>query len=282
MLHLIMQWPSFDMKSAILPQILKLEDSFREYEKIASTLAEEIRFAVLMKCLGGQLKTYLQVSLRDSTTYDELREAAIRYDQSTIRWTNAMALGSAVASPADTAIPMDVDRIEKGGKGKKGKSKSAGKGKDKNKGKQKSKQGDKGYHSGKGYGNQQQTSWSSKGSSWQNSSWYNSSDGFGKGGKSQKGNKGKDSGKSKDVTCHKCGGQGHNARDCRVRAVGQSDNGANTTDGKADNTGKGNSSGSAQVNRVSFAPNVSAATVYREFNFDISGSDNFSDFPVFM
>ena len=32
--------------------------------------------------------------------------------------TNAMALGSAVASPADTAIPMDVDRIEKGGKGK--------------------------------------------------------------------------------------------------------------------------------------------------------------------
>ena len=98
--------------------ILKLEDSFREYEKIASTLAEEIRFAVLMKCLGGQLKTYLQVSLRDSTTYDELREAAIRYDQSTIRWTNAMALGSAVASPADTAIPMDVDRIEKGGKGK--------------------------------------------------------------------------------------------------------------------------------------------------------------------
>ena len=274
-----MQWPSFDMKSAILPQILKLEDSFREYEKIASTLAEEIRFAVLMKCLGGQLKTYLQVSLQDSTTYDELREAAIRYDQSTIRWTNAMALGSAVASPADTAIPMDVDRIEKGGKGKKGKSKSAGK--DKNKGKQKSKQGDKGYHSGKGYGNQQQTSWSSKGSSWQNSSWHNNSDGFGKGGKSQKGNKGKDSGKSKDVTCHKCGGQGHYARDCRVRAVGQSDNGANATDGKADNTGKGNSTGSAQVNRVSFAPDVSAATVYREFNFDISGSDNFRDFSSF-
>ena len=28
-------------------------------------------------------------------------------------------------------------------------------------------------------------------------------------------------------------------------------------------------------NRVSFAPDVSAATVYREFNFDISGSDQF-------
>ena len=36
LLHVIMQWPSFDMKSALLPQVLKLEDSFREYEKIAS------------------------------------------------------------------------------------------------------------------------------------------------------------------------------------------------------------------------------------------------------
>ena len=30
---------------------------------------------------------------------------------------------------------------------------------------------------------------------------------------------------------------------------------------------------------MSFAPDVSAATVYREFNFEISGSDNFRDFP---
>ena len=119
LLHLIMQWPNFDMRSAILPQILKLEDSFREYEKIAKTLAEEIRFAVLLKRLGGQLKTYLQLTLKETTTYEELREAALRYDQSTIKWTQAMSLGSAVTSN-DTATPMDVDRVEKG-KGKKGK-----------------------------------------------------------------------------------------------------------------------------------------------------------------
>ena len=74
LLHLIMQWPNFDMRAALLPQILKLEDSFREYEKIASPLADELRFAVLTKCLSGQLKTYLQVTLKDSTTYEELRE----------------------------------------------------------------------------------------------------------------------------------------------------------------------------------------------------------------
>ena len=160
LLHVIMQWPSFDIKSALLPQVLKLEDSFREYEKIASPLPEEIRFAVLMKVLGGQLKTYLQVTLKDGTSYEDLRESALRYDQSTIRWTQSMGLVSSVGISGDTAVPMDVDRVEKE-KGKKGKSKGGPKGKDKGKGDQKGKaSGKKGADSGKGYGNQQ--SWGSR------------------------------------------------------------------------------------------------------------------------
>ena len=98
LLQLIMQWPNFDMRAALLPQILKLEDSFREYEKIASPLADELHFAVLMKCLSGQLKTYLQVTLKDSTTYEELRESALRFDTSTIRWTQSMSLGAPVSA----------------------------------------------------------------------------------------------------------------------------------------------------------------------------------------
>ena len=73
-----------------------------------------------MKVLGGQLKTYLQVTLKDCTSYEDLRESVLRYDQSTIRWTQSMALGSSIS--CDTAIPMEVDRVEKG-KGKKGKQK---------------------------------------------------------------------------------------------------------------------------------------------------------------
>ena len=277
LLHLIMQWPSFDMRSAILPQILKLEDSFKEYEKIATALSEELKFAVLLKRLSGQLKTYLQVSMRENMTYEELREATLRYDQCTIKWSQSMALGSSVSASNDTSGPMDVDRVEKG-KGKKGKSKSSGKGKDKGKGKQKSKSNEKGFHSGKGYGNQQQqSSWNSKGNSWQNSSW-NSGDNSGKGGKSQKGGKSKDSGKGKDVTCHRCGGHGHFARDCRVRLVGQSDNGA---DGKADGNAK-TSANNAQVNRVSFAPEVSSSSTYRQLDFDISGMSDLQSFLVFM
>ena len=284
LLHLIMQWPSFDMKSAILPQILKLEDSFREYEKIASTLSEELKFAVLLKCLSGQLKTYLQVSMRENMTYEELREATLRYDQCTIKWSQSMALGSSVSASNDTSGPMDVDRIEKG-KGKKGKSKSNGKGKDKGKGKQKSKSNEKGFHSGKGYGNQQQqSSWNSKGNPWQNSSWNSGGDNSGKGGKSQKGGKSKDSGKGKDVTCHRCGGHGHFARDCRVRvvgqSVGQSDNGATSTDGKSDGNAK-TSANNAQVNRVSFAPEVSSSSTYRQLDFDISGMSDLQSFSGF-
>ena len=248
LLHLIMQWPSFDMKSALLPQVLKLEDSFREYEKIStSPLPEEIRFAVLMKVLGGQLKTYLQVTLKDGTSYEDLREAALRYDQSTIRWTQSMALGSAVAG--DTAIPMEVDRVEKG-KGKKGKQKGSPKGKDKGsgKGEQKGKaSGKKGTSSGKGYGNQQP--WGSKQTSWQSSSWNAAGDHSAKGGKSGKGGKSKDGGKGKDGTCHKCGNYGHFARDCRVRSVGQEE----PTNGPAgDKGGTNGSAGTGAVNRVSF------------------------------
>ena len=277
LLHLIMQWPSFDMKSAILPQILKLEDSFKEYEKIATALSEELKFAVLLKCLSGQLKTYLQVSMRENMTYEELREATLRYDQCTIKWSQSMALGSSVSASNDTSGPMDVDRVEKG-KGKKGKSKSGGKGKDKGKGKQKSKSNEKGFHSGKGYGNQQQqSSWNSKGNSWQNSSWNSGGDNSGKGGKSQKGGKSKDSGKGKDVTCHRCGGHGHFARDCRVRMVGQSDNGATSTDGKSDGHAK-TGANNAQVNRVSFAPEVST---YRQLDFDISGMSDLQSFSGF-
>ena len=274
LLHLIMQWPSFDMKSALLPQVLKLEDSFREYEKIStSPLPEEIRFAVLMKVLGGQLKTYLQVTLKDGTSYEDLRESALRYDQSTIRWTQSMALGSAVAG--DTAIPMEVDRVEKG-KGKKGKQKGSPKGKDKGsgKGEQKGKaSGKKGTSSGKGYGNQQ--SWGSKQTSWQSSSWNAAGDHSAKGGKSGKGGKSKDGGKGKDGTCHKCGNYGHFARDCRVRSVGQEE----PTNGPAgDKGGTNGSAGTGAVNRVSFFP--SETSTPRQLDFDISQIHSLTSFST--
>jgi len=184
-----------------------------------------------------------------------------------------MALGSSVGISGDTAIPMDVDRVEKG-KGKKGKGKSSSKGKDKGKGDQKGKaSGKKGADNGKGYGNQQ--SWGSRQTSWQSSSWSAVDNNNGKSGKSGKGRKSKDGSKGKDFTCHKCGKYGHFARDCRVRAVGQDDN-ATAQTGEKTNSGSNTTNGT--VNRVSFAP--SSSSTYRQLDFDLTGMDRFHDFST--
>lgn len=56
LLNAIMAWPAFSMKQPLLSQILRLEQAFREYERIATALTEEIRFAVLLRCVGGLLE----------------------------------------------------------------------------------------------------------------------------------------------------------------------------------------------------------------------------------
>ena len=92
--------------------------------------------------------------MKDLTSYEDLGEAVLRFDQCTIRWTQSMSVGASVSN-SDGAVPMEVDRVEKGKSGgKKGKSKDGGKGKDKGKGKYKGKTlSEKGNQTGTGYGN---------------------------------------------------------------------------------------------------------------------------------
>ena len=203
LLHLLMKWPEFDMKVAMLPQILKLEDSFREYERIGGALSGELKFAVLMKCIGGQLKTYLNMTIQDTTTYENLRESILQYDQATIKWSNTMSLGTTLQN--DLPTPMEVDRIKGKGKDVKGKGKGKGfKGFDKgSKGKGKS---------DKGYGKGQKGSWNqSKGQSWN----QNQNNGGDKGGKAS--SKGKGNGGKSNKECWKCGRfcQGVQSQICR-------------------------------------------------------------------
>ena len=210
LLHLLMRWPEFDMKVAMLPQILKLEDSFREYERIGGLLSGELKFAVLMKSIGGQLKTYLNMTIQDSTTYENLRGSILQYDQATIKRSSTMALGTSMQS-SDEPTPMEVDRIWKGkGKGKdKGKN-DKGKGKGW-KGKGKNEKGGKNH---KGFWNNNNGGWNQgERQSWNqnnNQGQFSNSDRSGKAvskGKSK-------SGKNPDGCweCGKCQGWPHGQR----------------------------------------------------------------------
>ena len=59
LLTMLLEWSPFDMrKGGLLNQLLKLEEGFTEYERTGSKLEDNIKFAILMKCVSGQLKTW--------------------------------------------------------------------------------------------------------------------------------------------------------------------------------------------------------------------------------
>ena len=270
LLHLLMKRPEFDMKVAMLPQILKLEDSFREYERIGGALSGELKFAILMKCIGGQLKTYLNMTVQDTTTYENLRESILQYDQATIKWSNTMSLGTTLQN--DFPTPMEVDRIKGKGKDVKGKGKGKGfKGFDKgSKGKGKS---------DKGYGKGQKGSWNqSKGQSWN----QNQSNGGDKGGKAS--SKGKGNGGKSNKECWKCGRPGHFAKECRVRFVEEHEHDDNTCDhgnSQQQTSAPSQASNASNVHRISVF-DASSSSQSPQLFFDIAGVADFSDLHVKM
>ena len=91
---MILEWKPFDMKKGgILGQLLWVEGAFLEYEKAGAKLEDTIKFAFLMKCVSGELQTWLQLNVAESQDYGQLREVVIQYDTATWRWSSAMMLG---------------------------------------------------------------------------------------------------------------------------------------------------------------------------------------------
>ena len=181
----MMAWGAFDMRQALLPQILKLEDAFNELARVSDPSTDALKLAVLTRSLSGQLKTYVNVHLDEGADYETLRDAVLRFDRSNTKWTSAAIFGN---DPKDEVVPMEIDRV-------KGKSKSKGKGNDNGKGKGDGKGKGGSFSKGKffdaGKGKQE-----GKGSYSSYGSYGNFSQGYGKGksekGKGEKG-KGKDS-----------------------------------------------------------------------------------------
>ena len=200
-------YPQFAKDKTVLDNVLSYEQLVQEFEKMSgTTYPQELKAATLIRCSENRLREHLQLTIKETTTYNQIREAVLSHEQASKTWSQESIMKSLNVRPDPNGpMPMEVDRIQEKGKGK---GKYKGKGKDKGKSWWQFPFGGRGgQQKGKGK--------------------------FEKGGKSKGKYKGKQGGKSKgkqkgksrgkkgsDVgqnQCRVCYGYGHWSRDCPQR-----------------------------------------------------------------
>ena len=227
LLQAVLNFPSFTKDKTYLEQILNLERIIDEYQKVSNeALSSNTKLSVLLRVIPQHLRQHVQLSMTETTSYDEVRERVVAFERTTSSWTPASVFKE---MHIDNGGPMDmeVDRIyNQKGKGK-GKDTKGGKGKGKGKygGKDSKGKGKAGGKDSKGYGKGKQK------------------------GKGKDKGSGKGKGLSADM-CKICHGYGHWSRECpqRVRQVGGEPSTTSTTTG-----GSGESSTSSSTRLTSAA-----------------------------
>ena len=69
----VMSYPAFSMKGSLVAQILKLEEHFNQYEMLGGKIGEDMKAAVLLRSMSGQLKTHLNMTLNEGSSYTKIR-----------------------------------------------------------------------------------------------------------------------------------------------------------------------------------------------------------------
>ena len=95
------------MNSALQPQLLKLEEVLDETVKSGTTVQEELKPAILLRCVGGQLKSYLNLTIGDNVQYSKLRPQVFEWVRSQQKWATSI-VGSSSAD-YQGPMPMEVD-----------------------------------------------------------------------------------------------------------------------------------------------------------------------------
>ena len=131
------QYPQFSNKLGMLEQILNFEQLVGQYESSSgNTYPGDLKAATILRCSPQRIREYLQLSLKEDSSYADIREAILAHERVTKGFSSESILKQ-IQSPApehDTSAPMEVDRIYKGGgkeqkgKGKRGDFKGKGRG----------------------------------------------------------------------------------------------------------------------------------------------------------
>ena len=88
LLSAITSWPNFSMQKPLHAQVLRLEEAFDETRKSGAQIGDELKTATLLRCIGGQLKTHLNVNLADGAKYADVREQVLRWDRAQQKWSD--------------------------------------------------------------------------------------------------------------------------------------------------------------------------------------------------
>ena len=138
LLQSIISYPSVNIKSSLLPQILKFEEHYAQYKRLGGKLFPDMKSAVLLRAVSDQIKIHLNLILNEGSSYSKIKEAIIAFDTATTKWNESGALTFSRISPMTSStdpngpMPIEIDRIKGDGKKGKGKTKD-GKSKSKDK-----------------------------------------------------------------------------------------------------------------------------------------------------
>ena len=68
---------------------MKLEEVFDETVKAGTTIQEELKSVIPLRCVGGQLKSYSNLTIGDNVQYPTLREHVLQWDRFQQKWATA-------------------------------------------------------------------------------------------------------------------------------------------------------------------------------------------------
>lgn len=128
------QYPNFSGKQSMMESILQFEQLVQAYETSSSqTYPKDLMTASLLRCAPTKIRDHLQLSLREDSSYADVREAMLSYERVTRGYTQEQIMKTLTSDHStDVTVPMEVDRVKGDYKGKgdhgKGKDKGRGKG----------------------------------------------------------------------------------------------------------------------------------------------------------